>query len=250
MLREAAGPAAPVRLSRECMRSAKETEFLLGELEKSGAAVRVSNGEWVHEGVVAAAARALLDTLKAYHDQHPEQAGIGRDALRTSCPNAKVFEAAMNRLTASGQVRMSGTVVALGGWKPRVGGSEQERCDQLAALFREAGWAPPDLETAAARMGESPGRIQRLALLLIGQGTLVEVGPGVIMHREAVERAAGVAVNLFRKAPMFTTMEFRDALGVSRKFAVPLLDHLDRLRFTVRSGHNRTPGVESRKRLT
>ena len=42
-------------------------------------------------------------------------------------------------------------------------------------------------------------------------------------------------------------MEFRDALGVSRKYAVPLLDHLDRIRFTVRSGHNRTPGVEAQE---
>jgi hypothetical protein len=42
-------------------------------------------------------------------------------------------------------------------------------------------------------------------------------------------------------------MEFRDALSVSRKFAVPLLDHLDCIRFTVRSGHNRTAGVEARK---
>jgi hypothetical protein len=44
-------------------------------------------------------------------------------------------------------------------------------------------------------------------------------------------------------------MEFRDAVGVSRKHAMPLLDYLDKLRFTVRSGHDRTPGVEARKLL-
>ena len=42
-------------------------------------------------------------------------------------------------------------------------------------------------------------------------------------------------------------MAFRDALGVSRKYAVPVLDYLDRIRFTVRSGNERTPGVEARK---
>ena len=45
-------------------------------------------------------------------------------------------------------------------------------------------------------------------------------------------------------------MDFRDALGVSRKYAVPLLDYLDKLRFTVRSGHDRSPGVEARKRMS
>ena len=53
----------------------------------------------------------------------------------------------------------------------------------------------------------------------------------------------------FRPAPIFSTMDFRDALGVSRKFAVPLVDYLDKIRFTVRSGNNRTPGSGSEKKL-
>jgi hypothetical protein len=45
------------------------------------------------------------------------------------------------------------------------------------------------------------------------------------------------------------TASIRDAVGVSRKHAVPLVDYLDKIRFTVRSGHARTPGVEARKLL-
>jgi selenocysteine-specific elongation factor len=71
----------------------------------------------------------------------------------------------------------------------------------------------------------------------------------VIMHQDAVAAAKQVVLRLFARRPSFTTMEFRDALGVSRKFAVPLLDYLDRSRFSVRSGHDRTPGVEARKLL-
>jgi selenocysteine-specific elongation factor len=69
------------------------------------------------------------------------------------------------------------------------------------------------------------------------------------MHRDAVDASKQTALNLFRRAPAFSTMEFRDALGVSRKFAVPLVDYLDKIRFTVRSGNNRTPGVEAKKHL-
>jgi len=69
------------------------------------------------------------------------------------------------------------------------------------------------------------------------------------MHRDAVEAGRQTALKLFQHAPAFSTMEFRDALGVSRKFAVPLVDYLDKIRFTVRSGNNRTPGVEAKKVL-
>jgi selenocysteine-specific elongation factor len=72
---------------------------------------------------------------------------------------------------------------------------------------------------------------------------------GVWMHRDAVEAGKRVAVQLFCRAPVFSTMAFRDALGVSRKYAVPLLDYLDKIRFTVRSGHNRSPGTEAKKLL-
>jgi selenocysteine-specific elongation factor len=69
------------------------------------------------------------------------------------------------------------------------------------------------------------------------------------MHRDAVEAGRQTALRLFARAPSFTTMEFRDALAVSRKFAVPLVDYLDKIRFTVRSGNNRTPGTEAKKQL-
>ena len=58
-----------------------------------------------------------------------------------------------------------------------------------------------------------------------------------------------MALRLFQGKPSFSTMDFRDALGVSRKYAVPLLDHLDKLRFTVRSANERTPGAEAKKVL-
>ena len=80
-------------------------------------------------------------------------------------------------------------------------------------------------------------------------GELVRIEAAHYVHRSAVEEAQRIVLDLFRKAPSFTTMDFRDALGVSRKFAVPLLDYLDRTRFTVRTGNQRTPGAEARARL-
>jgi len=78
---------------------------------------------------------------------------------------------------------------------------------------------------------------------------VVRLDEQIWMHRDAVEAGRQTALKLFRRAPAFSTMEFRDALGVSRKFAVPLLDYLDKTRFTIRSGHQRTPGAEAKKLL-
>ncbi len=91
--------------------------------------------------------------------------------------------------------------------------------------------------------------MEKLMRLLAERGVLVRLDERIFIHRDALEAAKQVVLRLFARKPLFSTMEFRDALNVSRKYAVPLLDYLDKIRFTVRSGHDRSPGVEAKKLL-
>jgi len=63
--------------------------------------------------------------------------------------------------------------------------------------------------------------------VLAESGVVVRLDEWIWMHRDAVEAGKQTALKLFARAPMFSTMEFRDAIGVSRKYAVPLVDYLD-----------------------
>ena len=96
---------------------------------------------------------------------------------------------------------------------------------------------------------ERADRLAKLTRLLVDNGILVRLDQSLLMHRDAVAAARAVAIRLFAEAGAFTTMDFRDALGVSRKYAVPLLDYFDTARLTVRAGNRRTPGVEAKKAL-
>jgi selenocysteine-specific elongation factor len=69
-------------------------------------------------------------------------------------------------------------------------------------------------------------------------GAIVQVAPGMVFTPEAVERARGVAV---AAADGITVSAFREALGTSRKFALPLLAYLDRIGVTRREGDLRFP---------
>jgi selenocysteine-specific elongation factor len=148
------------------------------------------------------------------------------------------------------RISATGESVALAGWTVRVSNPDQALCDELLACFSRAGYSPPDTAQLAEQLKQPGARLQKLTQLLIDQGKLVRVDAALVLHREALEAAKAAALALFRKQPRFTTMEFRDALGVSRKYAVPVLDFLDKIRFTVRNGHDRTPGAEARKLLS
>ncbi|HEX2971852.1 MAG TPA: SelB C-terminal domain-containing protein, partial [Tepidisphaeraceae bacterium] len=140
-----------------------------------------------------------------------------------------------------------GTVFAQKGWKPNLPDPEEQLCNQIAAAFLAAGWTSPAAAELAVALRQAPDRVEKKIRLLVERSVLVRLDERVFMHRQAVEAGKKVVLQLFARAPQFSTMDFRDALGVSRKYAVPLLDHLDRIRFTVRNGNMRTPGVEARK---
>jgi selenocysteine-specific elongation factor len=101
----------------------------------------------------------------------------------------------------------------------------------------------------AASLGQPLPRVEKVMGLLAERAVLVQLDARTFVHHDALESAKAAVLRLFAQQPSFSTMAFRDALGVSRKYAVPLLDYLDKIRFTVRSGHDRTPGVEARKAL-
>jgi selenocysteine-specific elongation factor len=140
-------------------------------------------------------------------------------------------------------------VLSATGWKPQVADADQRLSEEIETRLQRAGWTPPTLEELSAALGAPAARLMAALRLLAERGRVVRLDERVWMHRDAVDAGREMALQLFRRAPSFTTMDFRDLLGVSRKFAVPLLDHLDRLRFTVRTGNHRAPGAEAKKLL-
>ena len=163
--------------------------------------------------------------------------------------SAEVCELATASLVSAKRLERQGTVFAQAGWSARISDRDQQLSDRVSEAFQSAGWAPPVVADLATALGEPPARVEKAVSLLVERAVLVRLDARTFIHHDALESAKAMALRLFSQKPCFSTMAFRDALGVSRKYAVPLLDYLDKVRFTVRSGHDRTPGVEARKAL-
>ena len=250
MLRESETPATIVQLQPQCLMRSEEITAVLERLRTEGRALPAGGGGWLHREVVQKTAAGLLAAVEAFHAANPQRAGVNREELLAVMKtDARLLDLAVESLLETKQVERNGNVLARAGWKVRVADRDQRLCDQISAKLQTAGWAPPTLEELAAALAEPLPRITAMARLLAERGILFRLDDRVWMHRDAVEAGKLTALKLFRKSPGFTTMDFRDALGVSRKYAVPLVDYFDKIRFTVRTGNNRTPGVEARKFL-
>lgn len=248
MLRESNGALTPRELEPRCLLRADEMTALLETLVSQGQVVRLAGGSLVHKSVVQAAGARMLEAVRAFHTANPQRAGIGHvELVAAGGVPPEVSELAMASLLDSKQLERSGAVFAQPGWSAQLADPDQQLCEQLAAAFQKAGWAGPAAAELAVSLKQPLTRVEKMLSLLTERATLVQLDQGIFIHKDALESARQVVLRLFTRRPIFTTMEFRDALGVSRKYAVPLLDYLDKLRFTVRNGNNRTPGVEARK---
>jgi len=195
-------------------------------------------------------AEDILAFVGRFRAANPQCAGVGCDELGTELKlNPDLLDAAGEWLFQSKQLGRNGTFLARAGWSSRLSDRDQKTCGQIAAQLQPAGFAPPSLKELATGLAEPPPRVSAMMKLLAECGVLVRLDDKIWMHRDAVEAGKAAALKLFRRKPAFSTMEFRDALGVSRKSAVPLVDYLDKIRFTVRNGNHRTPEVAAKKHL-
>jgi selenocysteine-specific elongation factor len=229
---------------------------------------------YVHRDALAGLCGRIMDAVKGFHAANPSRLGVpeqelaamlgeggdgGRDGARPgtgAMPStalgeghgAGVLSLAISDLLSRGELQRQGGVLVQAG-REGVRLTEEDRllCEKVESAMRSAGLAPPSpAELASALRAEESG-VRRLLQLLADRGVIVRLDASIAMHRDAVEAARKVVLDLFAKAGAFETVQYRDALGVSRKYAVPLLDYFDKVHLTVRSASRRTPGAEARR---
>ena len=203
----------------------------------AGVAFSVGRGRFA---VARAGFDAVLARVPRVLAAQPD--GVGREALLALFPDvsAPVLEDAVARLAAQGLLRQSGGVV-------RVADTARERdqalaqdeaAARLAEELRRAGLTPPD----PWKLAPDPVR-RRLLDRLIREGVAVRALDRVqkrelVFHRDAVETAQRLLAPRLSGVGLLVS-EAGAALGISRKFCVPLLEHLDSIRFTRRVADRR-----------
>jgi selenocysteine-specific elongation factor len=250
MLCESNEPLALRELQSKCMMRAEELAVMVESLRSQGRVVQTPSGSFASRALVDETVARALNAIQAFHRANPQRSGLSREELLAAVGGSPaILDLATQTLLQAGQIEHSGTVFAQRGWRAQLADPDQRLSEQVADAFQKAGWAGPTAAELAASLGQPLPRVEKALGLLAERAVLVRLDAKTFIHQDALESAKAVVLRMFAQKPSFSTMAFRDALGVSRKYAVPLLDHLDKIRFTVRSGHDRTPGVEARKAL-
>jgi selenocysteine-specific elongation factor len=163
-------------------------------------------------------------------------------------PNA-VWERCCADLAATGRLRVVGEVVLLAASMEDLPDGERALAERMMALFEKEGYETTHPDEVHAKLNATPAQARRMLDYLCGRGDLVRVAPNVVLTRSRLRAAQEYVIETIRANGALASPAFRDYLGVSRKYAMAILDFMDVRRITLRVQNDRRllPGWEQRR---
>ncbi|MGD0048307.1 MAG: selenocysteine-specific translation elongation factor [Bryobacteraceae bacterium] len=184
-----------------------------------------------------AACDRLGKTVREFHRQKPLLAGMARPELRASlAPEMPPF-LLDGLLAASKDVVAEGEIVRLPGHAPVMRADEEQARLAIERAFEQAGLAVPAVTEVLAHSGVEAARARTLLDILLREKRLIRINQELVFHHSAMEKLRSLLAA--RRPARFSVPDFKEWTGISRKYAIPLLEYLDRARVTRREGDQR-----------
>jgi selenocysteine-specific elongation factor len=188
-------------------------------------------------GWVAKQLEEMHETLKQFHRRNPLVSGLSKEELRgKQLPGAPagLLDAI---LALSKTLAADGETVRLASHKIALKQDEEEASAKIESAFRAAGLAVPSVQEVLAKSGVEASRARSILQLLLRDKKLVRISDELVFHPSALQSLRQLLAP--KKGQKFAVPEFKDWTGISRKYAIPLLEFLDRERVTRREGDSR-----------
>jgi selenocysteine-specific elongation factor len=204
---------------------------------------RVLAGRVYHRDVLARLADAIVEMVKAHIHRHPLQWGIDKEELRRRIEfphGVGAFNRVIEALAGTHPIFVRGSRVRVGSPDMALSPELERAVGRLRDSIVEHGVAFASRDELGAGWSARESFADAVTVLK-GRGEAVEIDDGLI-HPAALDRGVEVLRAWFAGRTELAVGDLKDALGVTRKHAIPLLEFFDRHGFTVRRGNARVAG--------
>ena len=214
---------------------------LLNTLQKERRVLAVDRDWFIHPDSAARLRALAVQALETFHRANPLKPGMSREELRgrAGAVDERVFAFLLTALDAEGAVKTDRDKVRLASHEVRLSPDQQRVLDRLEEDFLRADAAPPSAEEALGRAGLGGDEEHELFQVLVQAGKLVRVKDSLYFHARALETIQTRVVALLQDRKEIGPGDIKDLLGISRKYAIPLLEFFDQRRVTTRVGERR-----------
>jgi selenocysteine-specific elongation factor len=201
----------------------------------------VLSADWlISDSEFARLRTTMLAEVDKFHRANPLVGGINKEQLRETLRlGAGIFQGILESLLGDKKLEVAGEQVRGAGRGVVLRDEEAESKQKIEQAFANAGLQVPALKEVLASLRIDQARAQKIVTLLLRDRVLVKLSDDLVFHRTALESLREQIVAQKTKTPKLNVASFKDLFGITRKYAIPLLEYLDRERITKRVGDER-----------
>jgi selenocysteine-specific elongation factor len=185
----------------------------------------------------------ITSRVEKFHKENPLLPGIAREDLRSSLGKRvrpEAFRAALDALIDQKKLDAQGEIVKRAGATISLDPEEARAKEQIEKAFAAAGLSVPSVKEVLSKLPVEAKRAEKILQILLRDKVLVRVTPDLIFHRDALAQLRDrLSVFKKNKGERISVPVFKELTGITRKYAIPLLEYLDRERVTRRAGDER-----------
>ena len=206
----------------------ERTRNAVAELVESGAVAKFGD-LLIERAMLVGLAERVQQLVADFHARNPLVAGIPKEALRDQAGLPETpLEAALAFLTAGKELVVTAELVHLPGLGVVMKDEEAQSRAVIEQAFALAGLKVPALKDVLAGLKIDKARAQKIVTLLLREKILIKISDDLVFHQAPLAELRRKLAAEKSRSPKLEVGRFKDLAGVTRKYAIPLLEYLDR----------------------
>lgn len=213
---------------------------LLGKLKSEGKAVQIKDSFFSMQSLEMLKEK-VISSVRSYLDKNPHLPYVDKELLRSQIgmKDKWVFNHVLEEMAIKGILAVLQEGVSLPDRKVELTPVEAEIRDRIESIFLQAKVSTPEPEQIFLQFEGKEKVAKKMFDLLVRENRLVKISPDFYLHADVLEDVKNLLRKEFQRKERLKMSEIRDALQTSRKYAVPLAEYLDKIKFTRRIGDER-----------
>ncbi|MCK4978908.1 MAG: selenocysteine-specific translation elongation factor, partial [Candidatus Delongbacteria bacterium] len=238
-------PFVPSDISKKLAKTDDETLKMLEDLVSQDKILVIGKGNkkvYFHNRNVDSAISKISNVLEEFHSKNPYRQGISKEDLRTKISHAfnqVVFDFILKKAEADELIQISQNVITKKGFEIQLNDEMKKKLDTFLEVLDENRFKPPVIKTIAEQIPMIERDARELAGMLMFMGKIVKLSEGLLISKAILEEGKKLLSDKIKGSGPMKIGEISELLSSSRKYVVPLMEHLDRIGFTERDGDYR-----------
>lgn len=238
-------PQDVISIDELSKRTGNDEEKIKQELElllKENKVLALKKDEYMSTYGLQQFANKIITALEEYHQRYPLRQGHSREEIRSRFLkniNPKTYNLILKELEEAGQIETKNNQIKLPEHIPAPGEEDLRAIKIIEQEMEQNLFAPPSMEIIRQSVQVDEAGFSEIIAYLLEKKTLVKVSQDMFFLQDAIEEGKNRLNSYFAGEKELSLAAFRDMLDTTRKYALPLIEYYDKIRFTHRVGDAR-----------